>query len=130
MTKVSRLQVLAFALLSLAVVSCGGSGGGAAAGASGVDGSKAINALTSAEKAKFCDWTNATAGGYNKSYDCGMGLTASTDADQAECLSTWPTCSVTVVMMEACVKAIGTNFCGVLTGTTLPPGCLPVADCL
>ena len=113
------MKGLVVVMLGMLALGCGGSSGG---GGSGVTGSKRIDSLTDAEKAKECDWTAGKLGGYGHSTDCGGGITLDAPSSQAYCVSTAPTnCAATVSQYEACISA---QSCS----NPLPSQCAPLID--
>jgi len=113
------LIVVVFAVGALAV-GCSSSGGGNGPGASGVASNKRLDSLTDAEKAAFCDWSNAKLGGYGTTMDCGGGITIDAAASQAECIADAPTnCSATVGQAEACLNATSCS-------NLIPSQCAPL----
>jgi len=101
----------------------GGSGGTSGSTTSGVQGSKRLDALTTDEKKKLCDFQAQHFGGYGKSIDCGGGLTLDADASQADCVSQWPTnCAMTVSQAEACTRDAKCS-------DPLPESCAPIFEC-
>jgi hypothetical protein len=107
---------------------CGGSSGtpsdgSAPAGTSGVTGSKRLDALTTDEKMKLCDFTAALLGGYGASKDCGGGVTLDANASQADCVAKAPTtCAAIVSQAEACAK-------GATCADPFPAVCAPLLQC-
>jgi hypothetical protein len=101
----------------------GGGGAGGAPASSGVSGTKRLDALTTAEKQKICDFAAAHFGGYGQSIDCGGGVTLSADASQAMCVSMAPTsCAFTVSQYETCISAASCS-------DPLPAACGPLLQC-
>jgi len=101
-----------------------GSGGTSGSSTSGVQGSKRLDALTTDEKKKLCDFQAQHFGGYGHSIDCSDGTSLSADDSQADCVSQWPTtCSMTVTQAEACTKD---STCA----DPIPDSCAPLFQCL
>ena len=101
----------------------GGSGGTNGSTTSGVQGSKRLDALTTDEKKKLCDFQAQRFGGYGSSIACGSDLTLEADASQAECVSNWPTnCAMTVSQAEACARDAKCS-------DPLPASCAPLLAC-
>jgi hypothetical protein len=142
-----RVGLLVTAVVFAGVTGCGGGGnggsdaGGGAAGAagttgaggqggagavpasSGVTGTKRLDALTTAEIAKICDWSAAHFGGYGQTVDCGDGSSLSSDSDQATCISMAPkSCALTVSQYETCVHDTSCS-------DPLPPSCAALLQC-
>jgi hypothetical protein len=77
--------------------------GAGGSGATGVDGSKRLDTLTSAEKAALCDSNAADRGGYGGAIDCDGGLKLDAPTSQAACIANWwATCPNTVAEWQAC----------------------------
>jgi hypothetical protein len=124
MTRVGTLAMVVVLWLGATVGCSSGNGGGGAAGAgggaagaaggaagsagtasgSGVDGTKLVSALTSAEKGKICDWFAGLVGGYGMSNTCGMGSFYPPDT-QTNCVQQFSTCDAKVSDLEACTKS-------------------------
>jgi hypothetical protein len=84
--------------VGLALLSaCGGGSGGR----SGVGSTRPVNALTPDERNQVCDWFAAQMGGYGSDPCPTLGLGA--PLTQADCVAAFPTCSVPVGQLEACV---------------------------
>jgi hypothetical protein len=88
-----------------------GSGGASATGAggsvappTGVDGTKTLAAASDSDKAATCDWFAKLAGGYGTTSPCAHALNPA--QDQADCLTTFPSCDATFADFEACVTAV------------------------
>jgi len=96
----TRMATLILVAASLAlVVGCGGSS------SPDVDSNKQVSATTSAEKISLCDWFVGMVGGYGASPTCSDGFLEA-PASQAECVSDFPVCAVTVGNFEACIRTI------------------------
>ena len=89
-------------LLAAAMAGCGSSGGG---GPSGVDGTKQVTAVTDSEKGQLCDWFVAMVGGYGAVQTCEIA-SLNAPPTKAECLATFPVCSVPVSAFETCITAL------------------------
>jgi hypothetical protein len=100
MTRIATLILVAASLALAAGCSSSGSGG-----SPDVDSSKQISTVTAAEKTSLCDWFVGMVGGYGSTTTCQDGYIEA-PATQAECVSTFPTCAVTVGTFEACVETI------------------------
>jgi hypothetical protein len=100
MTRVATLILVAASLALVIGCSSGGSGS-----SPNVEGSKQISATTMAEKINLCDWFVGMVGGYGATPTCQQGFIEA-PSDQAECVSTFPTCAVTVGAFEACIETI------------------------
>lgn len=101
-----------------------GSGGSSGATSSGVQGSKRLDALTTDEKKKLCDFQAQHFGGYGHSIDCGGGNSLDADPSQQDCISNWPTtCAATVNQAEACSK-------DATCADPIPQSCAPIFQCL
>ncbi|HEY7374733.1 MAG TPA: hypothetical protein VIF57_21390 [Polyangia bacterium] len=101
----------------------GTGGAGGAPATSGVTGTKRLDALTTAEKQKICDFAAAQFGGYGKTVDCGGGTTLTSDPDQASCVAGAPTsCAMTVSQYETCIH-------GISCSDPLPAACAPLLQC-
>jgi len=98
MTRIATM-ILAAASLALAL-GCSSSGS-----TPSVEGSKPISATTMADKASLCDWFVGMVGGYGATATCQDGFIEA-PASQAECVSTFPNCAVTVGAFEACIETI------------------------
>jgi hypothetical protein len=101
MTRIAALILMA-ASLALAA-GCGSSGTGGTS--PNVAGSKQISTTTAAEKTSLCDWFVGMIGGYGAPTTC-QNAFIEAPATQAECVSTFPTCAVTVGTFEACIETI------------------------
>jgi len=107
------------------VVACGDDGGTASgSGSIGVEGSKQVSTLTSAELGKICDYAASKLGGYGNTIECGGGQSLrSPYADQAECIADSPSnCSVTVAQYERCIND---QSCMAI----IPESCAPLFSC-
>jgi hypothetical protein len=100
MTRIATLILVAASLAPAVSCSSGGSGS-----SPDVEGSKPISATTSAEKISLCDWFVGMIGGYGATRTCDNAFIEA-PATQAECVSTFPTCAVTVGTFEACIDTI------------------------
>jgi hypothetical protein len=101
----------------------GGGGTGGSMTSTGVEGSKRLDSLTTAEKQMVCDWAAAQFGGYGKVMDCGGGLTLTADANQAECVAGAPTnCAMTISEYEVCGRMVS-------CADPLPVACEPLFQC-
>jgi hypothetical protein len=67
-----------------------------------------MTSLTEAQLRLFCDWKNATLGGYALTFNCGAGSTVSTDDNQEKCLAFGlvTRCPITVRQYENCILAM------------------------
>jgi hypothetical protein len=87
----------------------GGCGSGGSS-TSGVDGSKKIGDLTSAEKASFCDWAANQLGGYKKCdeiWSSGTGHGFMSEPDRNACVDNWDdACAASVNQAEACINSL------------------------
>ena len=72
-----------------------------------LDADALMTSLTDAQLRLFCDWTNATLGGYGLTTNCGAGSTASTDENQDKCLAFGivKRCPIKVGQYETCILA-------------------------
>jgi hypothetical protein len=106
-----------FLVLSLFLVSCGGSNEGNAGGnASGLSRTLTIASLSASQALSLCDWTNTKQGGYGRSVTCPDGMTDGTDPSAEVCVESAPTLgalcpTLTVADVEDCVNAIGADIC-------------------
>jgi hypothetical protein len=101
-----------------------GSGGSSGPTSSGVQGSKRLDALTTDEKKKLCDFEAQRFGGYGQSIDCGGGNSLDADPSQQDCISNWPTtCAATVNQAEACSK-------DATCANPIPQSCAAIFQCL
>lgn len=107
--------------------------GGASCGGddAGLDSSKPIGQLTSAEQARFCDTTNGAQGGYGRSTTCPDGSTATTDPDRATCVAAIPVvaqkCPALVVGdAVGCASAVASHLCNFATEAR----CQALRDCM
>ena len=98
----TRIATLILVAASLALAAGCSSGGGSNPN---VEASKQISATTAAEKTSLCDWFVGMIGGYGATKTCADGFIEA-PATQAECVSTFPTCTVTVGTFEACIDTI------------------------
>jgi hypothetical protein len=98
---------IATMILAVAVVFAIGFGLGCGGGSSGsgVDGTKQVSALDATDKKGVCDWFAAQVGGYGSTTTCSMAQLMA-PVDQADCLSSFPVCAVTVATFESCVSKI------------------------
>lgn len=118
--------------LVLALLVLGACGGGTSTPSSGVDGSKSIASLGDTEKGELCDWINNMLGGYNQAIICNGQTVDSSESSQAECVQSFPTCSVMVSQYQSCIQMLISNECSD-TGTTsamASADCQASADCL
>lgn len=120
---------------ALVTAACGGSGGGGpGTGPSGVDRNKQVSAVTDAEKTALCDWFAPMVGDYGAVPTCANWIIAA-PPDRATCISTFPSCAVTVGQFEDCVVAIvaAQNVCTqqALDDVLIRPDCQAVgaANC-
>jgi hypothetical protein len=94
---------------------CGGDDGG---GSSGVDGTKQLKDLTSAEVMAECEWGVEAQGGAGHTTTCGDNVTVTVDT-VAECVTevnAYKTnCTATVTQLEACTNALAANPCDFTT---------------
>jgi len=67
-----------------------------------------MTSLTDAQLRLFCDWKNATLGGYALTTDCGGGGRVSTDENQDKCIAFGivTRCPITVRQYENCTLAM------------------------
>ena len=100
MTRVATMILVAASLALVIGCSSGGSGS-----SPNVEGGKQISATTMAEKISLCDWFVGMVGGYGATATCQDGFIEA-PASQAECVSTFPNCAVTVGAFEACIETI------------------------
>jgi hypothetical protein len=105
----------------------GGTGGNYVAG---VSRSKTVSSLTDAEKAALCDWYVPQLGGYGAPRTCSMAL-IDAPADQASCISGFPSCNATVGNLADCLGKVGAAqaTCTGVTATATS-ACLTSASCL
>lgn len=118
--------------LVLVLSTLGACGGGGSVPSSGVDGSKSIASLSDTEKGELCDWIDNMLGGYGKPIVCNGQTVDTTDSSQAECVQSFPTCSVMVSQYQSCIQMLISNECSD-TGTTsamAAADCQASADCL
>ena len=99
MTRIATL-ILA-AALALAAVGCGGSS--TSSSSPNVDGSKQVSALSTTDKTSMCDWFAGLVGGYGSTPSCSMAVITAPPS-KSECLTSFPSCAVTVAMFEVCVN--------------------------
>jgi hypothetical protein len=97
---------------------------------SGVDGTKKIGTLSSAEKKQLCDWQAGINGGYGKSTKCDGGLSVSGAKTQSACVSKLPppSCEATVTEFEDCMKVDVKDPCALAILTA--PECAAVKKCV
>ncbi len=99
MTRIATL-ILALALaLALATVGCSSG----TSSSPSVDGSRQVSSLSTIEKTSMCTWFAGLVGGYGTAPSCSMVVISAPDS-QADCLSTFPSCAVTVATFETCVN--------------------------
>lgn len=96
---------LALSFISLAA--CGGGG-------SGVDGDKAIVAMSSSERTDFCEWAIEEQGGAGTVTTCADDVTVTVQS-VSDCVASFDdfiaSCTATVAQGETCVEAIADNPC-------------------
>ena len=95
-----------------AQLACGASAGGTTT--SGIEPAKPVGQLTDPERATLCDWTNGLLGGYDKTFDCGMGVSRGSDETQMQCttrLTGFTSCPLNVDDYETCVRRLAALFC-------------------
>ncbi len=113
-----RLLSALFFASSLTLVACGGGGG------SGLDSSKTLGSLSSAELTDLCEFVVDTYP--SEAVDCGDGQMFE-PGTVAECTEDpFPSdCAATVGQAEACVEALAADVCA----DTLPEACAPIFAC-
>jgi hypothetical protein len=107
----SRLLALVLGAAAVGFLACSGgssssTNGAGGSGGTGVDGSKRLDTLTSAEKGALCDAQAADRGGYGHAIECdGGGLKLDAPDSQAACIANWFTdCANTVSDWQACLR--------------------------
>ncbi len=96
---------MATILGAAAIALVAGCGGGSSSNPPPVDGTKQISSVSAADKASLCDWFAGLVGGYGTPETCSMAQ-LSAPTDQADCLSSFPSCAVPVSTFETCVQAM------------------------
>ena len=99
----TRMSSAAVAAAFSIVAGCGG--GGSGGGPSGVSGSKQVSSVTDAEKGILCDWFVGMIGGYGAPSTCADAVITA-PPDKTECLTSFPSCAVTVSEFEDCVTRL------------------------
>ncbi|HKW82554.1 MAG TPA: hypothetical protein VJN68_02275 [Burkholderiaceae bacterium] len=101
MTRIATLILAVAVVLALATVGCGGT----SPSSSGVDGSRQVSSLSTSEKTSMCTWFAGLVGGYGTMPSCSMAVISAPDSE-ADCLSTFPSCAVTVATFQTCVNSL------------------------
>lgn len=80
---------------------------------SGVEPTKTIGELNTAEKKQLCDWQAGVSGGYGKTTKCEGGLSTSNPKTQTACVQKMnlPSCQASVADVEACFKVDAQDPC-------------------
>jgi hypothetical protein len=86
-----------------------------------VSGSKQVSTVTDAEKVTLCDWFVGMVGGYGAPSTCADAVIMA-PPDMANCLTTFPVCTVTVSQFEDCVTRL------VSAQNTCTPAALTAAE--
>jgi hypothetical protein len=101
MTRIATLILMT--ALALAAVGCSSSSNSSSG--PNVDGSKQVLTVTASEKASVCDWFAGLVGGYGTTTTCSMAVITAPPT-QAECVTDFPACAVTVSTFETCVNEL------------------------
>ncbi len=118
------------------VVACGGGKGGGTFGSSGVESTKPVSELTSAEITKICAHLVPLApeAGTIACPDGNIEINETTLADceagLADDQTQFATCGITVGEYEGCIEELLGRSDAELCDNVLPPECDPLLDCM
>jgi hypothetical protein len=125
MTRIAKI----FGAAAIALVA--GCGGSSSSSDPPVDGTKQISAASDTDKMNLCNWFASMVGGYGSTPSCSMAVITAPPSE-ADCVSTFPACTVPVATFEACVRTIiaaqATCTQASITSAATDPNCATVGQ--